>query len=173
MFCSSFLYSKRGTCFTTALECGRFKCSWGSKWLSCEEVSKAQTNCYYERRTRWTGNKLSWPLKLTESATDWCRTSWSTGSHQCFVFGRSRVQSLTQRPAILTAYSWFFSVPSGKCRFISLKLGHNNFLPNPFQSIVNLSPFISMLYISSNWNTVFKQPANKANRCSVRKTVLV
>jgi hypothetical protein len=30
------------------------------------------------------------------------RTSWSSGLHSCFVFGRSRVKISSQTPAILT-----------------------------------------------------------------------
>jgi hypothetical protein len=33
-------------------------------------------------------------------------------------------------------FSWFSSVPPGECRDSILKLGHDRFLPNPFQFII-------------------------------------
>jgi hypothetical protein len=39
-------------------------------------------------------------------------------------------------------FSWFSSVPPGKC----LKLGHNRFLPHHFQVIFHLSSFHATLY---------------------------
>jgi len=32
---------------------------------------------------------------------------------------------------------WFSSVPPGECRSSTLKLGHDRFLPNPFQLIIH------------------------------------
>jgi hypothetical protein len=40
------------------------------------------------------------------------------------------------------ASSWFSSIPSGECLEGALKLGHDRFLPNPFQFIIHLSPSI-------------------------------
>jgi hypothetical protein len=42
-------------------------------------------------------------------------------------------------------FSWFSSVPPGKFRDNTLKLGHDRFLPSPFQ-FIHLSPFHSTLY---------------------------
>jgi hypothetical protein len=38
-------------------------------------------------------------------------------------------------------FSLFTSVPAGKCRVITLKLGHDRFLPNLFQFFIHLPPF--------------------------------
>jgi hypothetical protein len=38
-----------------------------------------------------------------------------------------------------------FSDSPGECRERNLKLGHDRFLPNPFQLIIQLSPFHSTL----------------------------
>jgi hypothetical protein len=43
-------------------------------------------------------------------------------------------------------FSWFSSVPPGKCRDSTLKLGHNLFPPNPLHFIIRLSPLRSSLY---------------------------
>jgi hypothetical protein len=45
--------------------------------------------------------------------------------------------SQVQFPAPVTVYpvfgfSWFYSVPTGECWGITLKLGPDHFLPNPF-----------------------------------------
>jgi hypothetical protein len=72
------------------------------------------------------------------------RTSWSSGFHSYFVFKRSGVQISARRPAILAVSCGFFSVPPGKFRY-STELGHDRFLPNPFQFIIHLSPLHSTL----------------------------
>jgi len=51
---------------------------------------------------------------------------------------------------------WFSSVPPGKFWDSTLKLGHDRFLPNPFQFIIHLSPFHSTLYSLSYWKSVVK-----------------
>jgi hypothetical protein len=38
------------------------------------------------------------------------------------------------------------SVPPGECRDNTLKLGHNHFLPNPFQFIIHIPAYHSTLY---------------------------
>jgi hypothetical protein len=43
-------------------------------------------------------------------------------------------------------FSWFFSVPSGTIWSSALKLGHDRFLPPPFQFVIQLSHFHSTLY---------------------------
>jgi hypothetical protein len=48
-------------------------------------------------------------------------------------------------------FSWFYSVPPGECRNSILQLGHDSFLPNPFQFITHLSSYQSTLYILSYW----------------------
>jgi hypothetical protein len=42
--------------------------------------------------------------------------------------------------------SWFSSVLPEECRDSALKLGHDRFLPNPFQFFIHLSPYQSTLY---------------------------
>jgi hypothetical protein len=44
-------------------------------------------------------------------------------------------------------FSWFSSVPPGKCRDSTLKLGHDRFLPHPFQCFIHLSSFHSTLIV--------------------------
>jgi hypothetical protein len=41
-------------------------------------------------------------------------------------------------------FSWFASFPPDECWDSTLKLGHDRFLPNPFQFTIQLSPFHSM-----------------------------
>jgi hypothetical protein len=43
-------------------------------------------------------------------------------------------------------FSWFSSVLTGKLWDSTLKLGHDPFLPHPFQFIIHLSPLHSTLY---------------------------
>jgi hypothetical protein len=43
-------------------------------------------------------------------------------------------------------FSWFYSVPLGRFWDNTLKLGHDRFLPDPFQFIIRLSPFNLTLY---------------------------
>jgi hypothetical protein len=50
-----------------------------------------------------------------------------------------------------------------------LKLGHDRFLPNPFQFIIYLSPFHSTLYIHIYWKTSL----NKQQLISVYKRVKI
>jgi hypothetical protein len=57
-----------------------------------------------------------------------------------------RVQISARRPAILTEdFLWFSSVLPDECRDSALKLGHDRFLPNPFQFLIHLSPCHSTL----------------------------
>jgi hypothetical protein len=51
-------------------------------------------------------------------------------------------------------FSWVSSVPPGKCR--DSKLGHDRFLPHPFQFIIHLSPFHSTLCNLSYWKIILK-----------------
>jgi hypothetical protein len=53
--------------------------------------------------------------------------------------------------------SWLFSVSAGKCRNITLKLGHDRFVPNPLQFIFHLSHFCLMVHSLSNWGSVVKK----------------
>jgi hypothetical protein len=48
----------------------------------------------------------------------------------------------------------FFSVCPYECQDIILKLGHDRFLPNPFQFIIQLSPLNSTLFNLSYWKNV-------------------
>jgi hypothetical protein len=41
----------------------------------------------------------------------------------------------------LWGLSWFYSVPPGDCRDITLKFGHDRFQPNSSQFIIHLSPY--------------------------------
>jgi hypothetical protein len=60
--------------------------------------------------------------------------------------GGPEFDSQPRRMAILTeVFQWFSPVPPGKCPDSTLKLGHDRFLPNPFQFIIYLS-YYSMLY---------------------------
>jgi hypothetical protein len=47
-------------------------------------------------------------------------------------------------------FSWLFSVPPGKFWDITLKLGHDRFLPTPFQLIIHLSSLYTVLNCLSN-----------------------
>jgi hypothetical protein len=47
---------------------------------------------------------------------------------------RIRVQISVPATGYPEGFSWFFSVPPGECQPNTLKLGHDRFLPNPFQS---------------------------------------
>jgi hypothetical protein len=49
----------------------------------------------------------------------------------------------------LRGFPWFSSVPRDECRDGTLKLGHDRFLPNTLQFIVQLSPVHSTRYIAS------------------------
>jgi hypothetical protein len=49
-------------------------------------------------------------------------------------------------------FSWFSSVPPGECWDSTLKLGHDRFLPSPFQ-FIHLSPFHSTLYNLNSWKS--------------------
>jgi hypothetical protein len=52
------------------------------------------------------------------------------------------------------------SVPLGKYRDSTFKLGHDRFLLNPFQSIIHSSSFHSTLYSLSYWKSVVKLNTN-------------
>jgi hypothetical protein len=56
-------------------------------------------------------------------------------------------------------FSWFSSVPKGNCLYGILKLGHDRFLPHPFQTIVHTR--ISQLYSTLSLKNVAKQTTNK------------
>jgi hypothetical protein len=49
------------------------------------------------------------------------------------------------------SFLWFSSIPQGKFRDSISKLGHNCFLPHPFQFIIHLPSFHLMLYSLSFW----------------------
>jgi hypothetical protein len=57
-------------------------------------------------------------------------------------------------------FSWFSLVSAGKCQDSSLKLGHYQVLPNPFQFIVRLF-FHSTLCSLSYWKSVVKWTTRK------------
>jgi hypothetical protein len=50
-------------------------------------------------------------------------------------------------------FSVVSSVPPRECWDSTLQLGHGCFLPNPFQFIVHVWPFHSMLYSLSYWKS--------------------
>jgi hypothetical protein len=49
---------------------------------------------------------------------------------------------------------WFSSVPSGELSDITLKLGHNCYLPDPFQFIIHFSPYHSIVLVTEKWNEI-------------------
>lgn len=56
----------------------------------------------------------------------------------CFVLGRSRIQILVRRPAIVTDFFCLSEVPLGKFWDRTLNLGQDPFFPQPFKFIVHL-----------------------------------
>jgi hypothetical protein len=78
----------------------------------------------------------------------------------CFVFGRSRVKISALRPAILTEVFMVSSVPPGKYRDRTSKLGHYRFLPNLFQFIIHYHPiirrYIVLITEKSSLNKLYK-----------------
>jgi hypothetical protein len=110
---------------------------------------KAICNNFIERRCSKEGNwqggmKLEGiHHKLGLKSPVSYQTSWSSGYHSCFVFGRSQVKL----SALVTGYPdrgflWFTSVHPGKYQVSTLKLNYNRFLQNPFQFIIiHLSPY--------------------------------
>jgi hypothetical protein len=76
------------------------------------------------------------------------RKSWWSGLHSCFIFGSSRVQISARRQAV---HPKGFLSPPGECRHSTLKLGHDRFLPSPFQFVIHLPPLQSTLYSLSHW----------------------
>jgi hypothetical protein len=65
-------------------------------------------------------------------------------------------------PATITDFSWFSSVAPGECRDGALKLGHDHFLPNPFQFIIYLPSCRSTLYNRGGHNAIHEQLADRA-----------
>jgi hypothetical protein len=65
----------------------------------------------------------------------------TTSTLKCWI-NRQRDQISACRPATLSDFFVVSSVAPSKCRDITLKIGHNCFLPYPFQFIICLSPFI-------------------------------
>jgi hypothetical protein len=63
--------------------------------------------------------------------------------------------------------SWLFSVSAGKCQNITLKLGHDRFVPNPLQFIFHLSHFCLMVYSLSNWGSVVEKLQAEAHTKNV------
>jgi hypothetical protein len=57
----------------------------------------------------------------------------------------------------------FHSSPT-KCWDSALKLGHDHFLPNPFQFIIHLSPLHLVLYSLSYWNSTFRTTNKEINQ---------
>jgi hypothetical protein len=103
---------------------------------------------------------LSYPAHLIYHLggliSDTHRTSLSSGKYSCFVYGRSRAQVSARRPANLTEGFRGFRQSPGEGRVSTLKIGHDRFLPNPFQFIIHLSSFHSTLYSLSYWKGVVK-----------------
>jgi hypothetical protein len=64
-------------------------------------------------------------------------TSLSSSYHSCFVFGRSRAKI----SALMNVFVVFLS-PSRQIPGQKLRLGHDCFLPNPFQLIIHYHPII-------------------------------
>jgi hypothetical protein len=65
----------------------------------------------------------------------------------------SRGPGFEHRPGdrLTWCFSWFASFPPDECWDSTLKLGHDRFLPNPFQFTIQLSPFHSMPCSLSYW----------------------
>jgi hypothetical protein len=64
--------------------------------------------------------------------------------HSYFIFGRPRVllSALTTGYPDDRGFLWFSLVSPGKCQHGTLKLGHDRFLPNPFQFVmIHLSSY--------------------------------
>jgi hypothetical protein len=57
-------------------------------------------------------------------------------------------------------FSSFSSVPPGKFRYSTLKLGHDRFLPHRLQFIIHLTSFHSTLHNLSYWESIVKQSTN-------------
>jgi hypothetical protein len=70
------------------------------------------------------------------------RTLWSSDWHYCYVFLRSR------RSAFL-GEGFLFLSPSRQLLGYYLKFGYHRFLPYPFQSMINSSPFNPARYSDS------------------------
>jgi hypothetical protein len=58
-------------------------------------------------------------------------------------------------------FSWLSSVSRGEFKDSTLVLGHDRFLPNPFQIIIRLSLFHLTLYSLSYRKCVVKSTSNK------------
>jgi hypothetical protein len=56
--------------------------------------------------------------------------------------------------------SWFYSVPPDKCLDSTLKLGHDRFLPNPFQSIFHLAYHSTLHSLVTEKASLNKLPTN-------------
>jgi hypothetical protein len=54
-------------------------------------------------------------------------------------------------------------IPPGECWDSTRKLGHDRFLPNPFQFIFHISPFLSTLYSLQYW----KKSLNKVKQIQI------
>jgi hypothetical protein len=59
------------------------------------------------------------------------------------------------------SFSWFPSVSPGKCCNMYLQLGHDRFLPNPFQVIIHVSYIRRYSFSFSYWNNIVKETINK------------
>jgi hypothetical protein len=55
----------------------------------------------------------------------------------------------------------FSSIPPGECRDSTSTLGHDRFLPNPFQFTIHSSAFHSTPYSQSYWKSVVNYTTNK------------
>jgi hypothetical protein len=80
--------------------------------------------------------------------TSWdCQEKIQRGTNIAFAINRIMVayqphqRRIWEEQWILRGISWFSSVPPAECKDSTLKLGHDRFVPNPFQLIViHLSP---------------------------------
>jgi hypothetical protein len=68
--------------------------------------------------------------------------------------------------------SWFSSVPPGKCRDSTLKLGHYCFLSYPLQFIFHLWFFNSTLHSLCYWESVVKYITNPRNTVTLEMLLI-
>jgi hypothetical protein len=69
-------------------------------------------------------------------------------------------------------FSWFSSVPAGKCRDSTIKLGNGPFLSHPFQFILHLWSFHSTLHSLRQRKSVAKKPQINKSTTTPKRTDL-
>jgi hypothetical protein len=107
-------------------------------------------------------------VKTSETAVNFYHTTWRKIERRGWVI--STVYSYSPGPDFKSrpgdrypdwGFSSYSSVPTGKCRDSTLKLGQDSSLPKHFQFIIHVLPFRSTLFGLSCWKCVVKWTTKK------------